>query len=114
MDRAKTCCSDDVMEESDEVTFSFSGIKFNMYESTYSDTTSRPTSSLKKERLKSCKKYAFQFENVSTIVEFPPAGHDSFCRAFELRHVPSGKNACVRRCGYNSVLLVMYASCVRQ
>lgn len=81
MDRAKTCCGDEVREESNEVTFRVSKAKFKMSDSTVFDTTSRPTSSLKKVRFHNCKKSAFQFGNVSRIVEYPPAGQDSFCRA---------------------------------
>jgi len=78
------------------------------------DTSSRPTPSLKKVRFHNLKKSAFQFGTVSSIVEYPPAGQDSFCRAFELRHDPSGRDDSVRRVGYNSVPLAMYAPCGRR
>ena len=64
----KTCCGDEVMAESNWVMFR--GI----------DTTSLPASSLKKVRFYSPRYSAFQFGNVSRIVEYPPAGQDSFCK----------------------------------
>ena len=59
-------------------------------------TTSRPTSSLKKVRFHSPRDGAFQFGNVSRIVEYPPAGQDSFNKAFELRQELSDKDDWVR------------------
>jgi hypothetical protein len=76
------------------------------------DTTSLPTSSLKKVRFHSPRYSAFQFGNVSRIVEYPPAGQDSFCKAEELRQDPSGRDDCVRCRGYNSDLFAIYASYV--
>jgi hypothetical protein len=78
------------MELSEEVTFRVT------------DTKSRPTSSLKKVRFHSPRNSAFQFGNVSRMVEYPPAGQDSFSKAFELKHELSDKDDCVRCCGYNS------------
>jgi hypothetical protein len=89
-----TCCGDEVSEESNEEVYMENG--------TY--PTSRLASALKNVMFHISKFSVFQCGGVSKIVEWPPAGHDSFYKAVELTQDPSGRVYCVRCGGHISGL----------